>query len=227
MSITYDELVFRGPVWSYAQNTTLVQEMERIVETAQEQVIQRVDHDLFRDQLVKVVASPGTLVDLTTFTPEVFEVRALLVPYPDPSTLSSDGYFQPLRRRDINYLWMMYGNVRRPARRPLYYGETEERLKYQVFPRPAGSVVYRCAVNRRPPLLSPTQQLNVMSTECPRVLERAVLRECAIFMKDAEGVQRYTTELNDAVKEINSQIERRRRDETGTRPIEAANTAGR
>lgn len=214
----YTDLLTRGPTQIYAQNRTLVTEMPTIIQQAETQVIQRLDHDAFRTHILgKTIGTDGRL-DLSAEPNPVLELRAIRLKY------KGDDDWTPLERREIEQLTMLFAR-NRPAR-PRYYAEDEGELLYRVYPQPFEVMDAIIVANVTPVPLSDQDPSNVLTQRYFRVIENAVYRQAAIFMKNMNDVQMFTSELNDAIQEANAQIARRRRDETGTRPIEAANQAG-
>lgn len=216
-TIDYDELIRRVPIWMIAQNRDLVAEMPNIVQQAHEQLVGLIDHDLLKTRLPPIPVALDGLVDLTAVAPQVFEVRSLSIPYKDAGMV-------PLERRGLQYLQALYPKSK-PGR-PRYYAEDGETLLLRMFPPPP--VVLQCDVeaNQEPPVLSPTNQTNLFGEKTPRALEMATIYRAAYFMKEWDTAQQYQTEMIAAVTEANSQVVRRRRDETDTRPIDTANRQG-
>jgi hypothetical protein len=219
--ITYDELIRRAPEWLYAQNRSLVDEMPAIVSQAHEQLINVIDHDLFRTVITGKTLDNTNLgtIDLSAESPRVLEIRGVRLRY-----RQSDDGWTPLLRRDLETMSMLYAR-NRPSR-PLYYAEYSGPLVIKVFPAPRDVYDLEITANVEPPVLSPTQQTNIMSEWASRAVEKATFRQAAIFMKDWESAQAYEKEMMGAVTEANAQIQRRRRDDTGARPVETANVSG-
>jgi len=220
-AITYDDLIRRVPQWLYAQNRSLVLDMDDIVRQAHDQLIGVLDHDLFRSIITgetMTAASMGVL-DLSAEDPPVLEVRSIRVRYRD----GVDDW-TPLQRRNLETLTMLYAR-NRPSR-PLYYSEYNGPLIIKAFPAPKQDYELEIAANVEPPVLSETQQTNTMSILAPRAVEKAVFRQAAIYQKNWEDAQVYEKEMIQAVTEANAQVQRRRRDETETRPVETSNIQG-
>ena len=221
MTITYDELIRRTPKWLYADNTELVTEMPAIITQAHEQLLNVMDHDLFRTIIMGktlTAASVGVL-DLSNEDPRVLEIRAVRVQYQ-----GADDSWTPLQRRDLETLTMLYARNR--PRRPLYYSEYTSPLVIKAFPAPSVDMPLEISANVEPPVLSPTQATNIISEQFSRALEKATFRQACLFQKNWEDAQMYEKEMMGAVTEANAAIQRRRRDETETRPMEAANVQG-
>jgi hypothetical protein len=97
--ITYDELIRRAPEWLYAQNRSLVDEMPAIVSQAHEQLINVIDHDLFRTVITGKTLDNTNLgtIDLSAESPRVLEIRGVRLRY-----RQSDDGWTPLLRRDLD-----------------------------------------------------------------------------------------------------------------------------
>jgi len=218
MATTYDDILRETPIWSYAQNADLVAEMPVIIRKAEDQLIKRLDHDIFQSIITSVVdpTVTGDILDLTAEDPPVMEVRAI--------RLVRRGQPVPLERRNLEMLSMLYSQNR--PRQPRFYADYGQSNNFKVFPYPNATYQAEITANVEPERLSPAVQTNVLTGEFSRVLEIAVLNQAAIFMKDAEGMQSYAAELEAAIQEANAQIARRRRDETGRRPTDTINGTG-
>ena len=217
----YDELIRRCPEWLYATNRRLVDEMPNIVQQAHDQLINVMDHDLFRTIITGKVlaASAGGILDLSAEDPRVLEVRSFRLKY-----RNGDDDWTPLPRRDLEMLTMMY-NRNRP-RRPLYYSEYNGPLVLKTFPAPDQDYDVEVSANVEPELLSPTNQTNIISEQHFRAMEKATFRQACLFQKNWEDAQQYEKEMMAALAESNAAIQRRRRDEVETRPQDAANISG-
>lgn len=220
-AITYDDLIRRVPKWIYAQNRSLVDDMPDIVQEAHNQLIGVLDHDLFRSIITGKQATPASngILDLSAEDPDVLEIRAVRVRY-----RNGDDDWTPLRMRDLEMLTELYSRNR--PNRPLYYAEYNGPLVIKFFPMPREDYDLEITANVEPPLLTPTNQTNVMSTRAPRALEKAVIRQACLYQKNWEDAQMYEKEMAQAVTEANAQVQRRRRDDTEQRPVEAANVTG-
>ena len=115
--------------------------------------------------------------------------------------------------------------INRPAR-PRFYAERGGIDLLRVFPVPREDYTLDITANVFPERLSVSVQTNEISDRFPRVYERAVLRQGALFMKNPADAATYGEEMQAAVMEANASIARRRRDETGTRAIETSNMVG-
>lgn len=221
MAITYDELIRRTPEWMYATNRALVDEMETIVSQAHEQLINVMDHDLFRTVITGKVltAASGGVLDLTAENPRVLEVRGFRVKWRD----GIDDW-TPIMRRELEMLSTLYARNR--PRRPLYYAEYSNSLNLKAFPAPDRDYELEITANVEPEILSAAVQTNVIAEQASRALEKATFRQAALFMKSWDDAQAYEKEMMGAVTEINAQISRRRRDETEQRPKETVNSMG-
>lgn len=228
--ITYDELVRSVPIWVYATNRDIVAEMPRIISDAEDELVLKIDHDLFQTVLTgftigpPAVPDPGedySVFDLTDHDPRVFEVRAMRLAY------KGEHDWVPLERRPLEFLSMLYS--RNKPGRPRYYAEFGDTLRLRVFPYPAQEYQLEVTANVHPLRLGPTPeaQTNRLTRDFPRAVEKACLRQAALFMKNWEDATAYGNEMTSALTEANAQMARRRRDETGTRPEETVNAVGR
>lgn len=221
MALTFDQLVQNTPLWLYSNNRSLVQEMPTIVEMAHNQLINLIDHDLFRTIITgkSLLASTYGVLDLSSEDPRVLEIRAVRVQYQN-----DEQSWTPLQRRDLETMSMMYARNR--PRRPRYYSEYSSPLVIKAFPQPDMDYVVEISANVEPPVLSATNQTNIISEQFPRLMEKATFRQGALYMKNWEDAQIYEKEMATALSEANAQIQRRRRDDVETRPVETANITG-
>jgi len=217
--VSYDELLRAVPIWMYAQNKSLVDEMPNIIRQAQEQLMLLLDHDLFQTIITgKTVSDLTPVIDLTANSPRIMEIRAVRLDY------RREGTFTPLFRRNLEYLTMLYADAK-PGR-PLYWAEYGDINKVKVFPLPRESYTLEITANVQPLPLAPGTQTNKITTEFPRAMEKATLRQACLFMKNEKDAATYEKEMNGAVDEANAALGRRRRDDTGQRPIDPANAKG-
>jgi hypothetical protein len=215
--MTYDDLVANTPIWLYAQNRSIVDEMPVIISDAEDQLYQRFDHDLFQTVLTGFTLTAGDpVIDLTAID-DLLEVRAIRLTYQNLGVTS-------LERRDLEMASMLYAQ-NRPGR-PRFYAEYGSYDVLKVFPTPSVDVTYEITCNVMPPRLGPSQQSNIIIEKFPRAIERSVFRQGALFMKNQADAATYGQEADDALLEANMAIARRRRDNTATRPVETANTRG-
>ncbi len=219
--MTYDELIDIVPRWLYAENRSLSGDIETIVSQAHQQLINVLDHDLFRTIITgeTLTVSSGGVIDLGSQVPRVLEVRGIRLKWRG----GSDDW-TPIMRRDLEAMTMLYARNR--PRRPVYYSEYNGFLILKAFPTPDRDYDLSITANVEPPVLSPTQQTNVISLEFPRALETATLRHACLYQKNWEDAQMYEKEMMGAVTEANAQVQRRRRDDSATRPIETSNVSG-
>lgn len=218
MALTYTELIRRTPAWIYAQNRDIVAEMPVIVAQAHEQLFNVIDHDFFRTLVPGLTLDTTGIIEAEAQVPEILEVRAVRLRY------RKDGEFTPLFMRELEMLTMLYAE-NRPGR-PRYYAEYDGPLVYKVFPQPPAPMQYELTANVKCPVLSPTVANNLLGDRAERALEKATFRQAALYMKDQAAAGTYEQEMMAAVVELNSQIGRRRRDETGQKPKETTNTTG-
>jgi hypothetical protein len=223
MALTYDELVRRIPLWLYASNRPLVDEMSVIIEQAEDQLLQVMDHDLFQTKLSGgLTVSPGSAeIDLTNRTPRVLETRAFR-----KRLSGTDDPWLPLQKRDMEYLTALFSGADYNQGVPRYYATDGEVLRYRVFPTPDQTYDIEVTANVEFIRLGPAQQTNVLTEEFPRAMEKACLRQAAVFQRDAEDEARYEKEMMAALAEANAQTGRRRRDEVGTKPRDTNNASG-
>lgn len=204
----YDTLIARVPKWLYAQNQSLVADMPQIIQQAQDQIVGVLSHDIFT--VVTTVAATATgQIDLRALDPTPFEVRGIGIP--------RGGRFVPIERRDFEMLSMLYPTgVGGP---PRYYAESNGPLVVQLFPVPSTPVTVQVRYNATPAYLTPEHKTNAITTYAFRAMEKATMRQAAIYMKDWQMAEVYKTEMTEAIVEANAQISRRHRDDTGTKPI--------
>lgn len=217
MTVSYDDLVQNTPVWLYAQNRDIVNEMPKIISDAEDHIINLLDHYLFQQVVGDITVLAGDRdVDLSSYG--ILELRSMRAYFRDA------GGVTPLERRDLEAMTMLYASNRQG--RPRYYSQYGGVDTVRLFPIPSEDIDIEVTANVMPPKLGVAQQTNIISEKFPRVMERAVLRQGAIFMKNNQDEQRYAAELTSAITEANSAIGRLRRDETGTRPVETINASG-
>jgi len=217
MPTTYDELLIKVPKWQYANNRSLVSDMPQVISDAEDQIINMIDHYLFQTVLVDIpVAAGQSDIDLSGMG--VLEVRAIRANY------RTAGGRTPLERRDLEAMTMLF-SANRPAR-PRFYSQYGAVDMFRLFPTPRTAFDVEVTANVQPPKLGPDQQSNIIAEKFPRVLDRAVMKQAAIYMKNPTDEARYGEEMVSALAEANAQIARWRRDETGTRLIETTNAMG-
>lgn len=217
MPTTYDELIRQVPIWGYNQNRDLVDEMPAIVAQAEDQIFNLIDHDLFQTVITGQTLTTGNPdLDLTGLG--IMEIRAIRLSYRGAYS------FTALERRDLEMLSMLY-TTNRPAR-PRFYAEYEDIDKVRVFPIPREDYDLEITANVEPPRLTVANQTNKLAEKYPRVYEKACLRQAALFMKNQQDAATYEGEMMSALQEASLAIARKRRDETGTRPVETSNASG-
>jgi hypothetical protein len=220
VEVSYDELTRSVPVFLYAQNKTLVAEMPSIIRQAQEELMLRLDHDLFQTVLTVPDVSPGDpLIDLTAEDPKVMEVRAIRLDY------RRQGTFTPLERRDLEFLTMLYADA--PPGRPRFWAEYGGINTLKLFPAPREFYSLEITANVQPVSLGAAQQQNSITEEFPRAMEQATLYRACVFMKNMADAELYKAEMEASIQEANAALGRRRRDVTGTRPRDTANATGK
>lgn len=219
MPTTYDELVRQVPIWGYNQNRDLVAEMPALVAQAEDQIFELVDHDLFQTILTGHTLTNGNPdLDLSAVV-GLQEIRAIRLAYRGSYS------YTPLERRDLEALTMMF-TINRPAR-PRFYAEYGDINRVRVFPVPNADFDLEITANVEPQRLTPANQTNILASRFPRVYEKATLRQAALFMKNAQDAATYEGEMMSALQEASIAIARKRRDETGTRPVETSNASGK
>jgi hypothetical protein len=215
---TYDSLVTNTPIWLYAQNKDIVAQMPDLIADAEDQIFELIDHDLFQETLTgKTILQGQPDLDLTSDL--IQEIRAIRISYRGAYS------FTPVERRDLEFLTMLY--TRNIPDRPRYYGQYGSFDQVRLFPIPRQDYDIEITVNKAPPRLSPSVQTNILIAKYPRVYEKASLKQGAIYMKNPADAATYDTEMVNAIMEANMAIGRHRRDETGTRPLETANSKGK
>lgn len=215
---TYAELIAYAPIALYAQNRDLALALPDIVARAQRSVVRRLDHDAFRDELVTTADQDGD-VDTAPFLAlgdAMMELRSVFARRP------TETRWRPLFRRNWDMLETLYGSA--GSGFPRHYAERDD--GWQVYPRPGQTISIRASFNMEPPVLSPTAPENVLSTRFFEVMQAATVRECAVYMLDANAIQLYGQEVEAQTTAANAQIARRRRDETGMRGVETTNAGG-
>lgn len=217
--MTYDDLIASIPITLMAQNRTLADpaELQRVVRRAEDEIIERIDHDAFRARLTGRTVGPGAAtIDLTQEARRVLEVRALQLVLPA-------GVY-PLERREIERLNALYLGAYVGA--PRYYAEDDVPLLLRVFPEPDQSYSINVAANIEPERLSPAIQQSVLTRSYPRLLEMMAFKHGAHFMRNPADEQRYGILADAALMETNTQLARRRRDETAVAAAQTANRVG-
>ena len=223
MSVTYDTLVVDVPRILMAENSRLVDDMDLIIRQAHELIFGVVDHDLYRATLPAIPLDPLGEIDLSTEDPPVFEIRALRLTRP------GENQAIPLRRREVEWLTQVYHQGL--LGEPLYYCEDGGLLQLRVYPVPdVTGYQVTPVVNQHPVVLGSDDgaggkvQTNVLTERASRALEKACLYQGALYMKNPADIETYKREFNEAVVQVNAQIKRRRRDDTGEQPRDATNT---
>lgn len=218
MALTYNQLVAEVPVLLMAQNRTLAQNMGIVIRQAEDEIIQRLDHDAFRTVITPAfsVDPVNTTIDLTAQPSPVLEVRAL--------RLDLGGQQITLERREIERLRMTFGPDDQGV--PRFYAEDDAPLVYRVFPTPDTTYPITVAANVEPDRLSVSVQETLLTRRWPRLVENAVLKYGARFMRNQTDEARFDKAMGEALAEALLQISRRRRDETATKPQTTSNTTG-
>lgn len=218
MALTYNQIVTEVPITLMAQNRTLAQNIDSIIRRAEDEIIQMLDHDAFRTVIATpFVVDPGTpVIDLNSNASPVLEVRAMRLDMGDQQIT--------LERREIERLRMTFNPFDQGV--PRFYAEDDAPLVFRVFPIPDQAYNVTVTANVEPERLSLTVQQSLLSRKWPRLLEMAVLKQGAHFMRNPVDESRYTKLYEDALRDAALQLNRRRRDETGTKPQTTANVVG-
>ena len=219
--MNYNELLAEVPVVLRAQNSTLtnVNTFAGIVRDAVNQVVNLLDHEAFKTTISgQEIPTTGSFT-LASVDPPVLEIRSIEIRLDDAASYPT----RPLIPRQVETLAALYPGGTTGA--PQFYAETAH-LVLQVFPRPASSVFAEVRVNQRPATLSVSSPTNVLTDRYPRILDNAVLRRAALFMKDYDALARYEAELAAAAQEVNAEVGRHRRDESSQRPRSTENVTG-
>ena len=218
MALTYNQLVADTPITLMAQNRTLAQNIDMIIRQAEDEIIERLDHDAFRTVLAGVITvdPSNAVIDLTATPSQVLEVRAMRLDMGDQQVT--------LERREIERLRMTFNTFDQGV--PRFYAEDDAPLIYRVFPVPDTAYPITVTANVEPDRLSLSTQENLLTRRWPRLLEMAVLKHGARFMRNAADESRYGQQFDAALGGALMQINRRRRDETGTKPQTTANVTG-
>ena len=224
MPVSYSSLLVDVPEALYAQNSALVAKMPTIIEEAEDQLMLVMERDLFQTLLTSYTVGSNThpppansdILDLTGEDPPIMEVRSI--------RLAHGTGFVPLERRDVEAMSMLY--TRGIQAQPRFYAEIGSFLRYRIFPYPDKLYAAEINANVRPLRLSLTQQTNVFTSQFPRALKSSTLHRAAVFMKNAKDEAHYREEMTSAVLEANAQVQRRKRDETGRRPVDTTNMQG-
>lgn len=217
--MTYDDIIAELPTILMAQNRAMVDadQLQRIVREAEDEIIERLDHDVFRARLApRTVSDTQDFIDLSDEPRRVLEVRAIQVVLPY-------GIY-PLERREIERLNALY--MGSAVGVPRYYAEDDTPLLLRVFPRPDTPYDLNVAANIEPERLSPAVQQSVLTRTYPRLLNMAVRKHGAHFMRNPADEQRYGALMDAALMEANTGLSRRRRDETALQPSKTANRTG-
>lgn len=217
--MTYNDLIAELPGIMMAQNRTMTEAavLQQIVRDAEDEIIERIDHDAFRDRLAARTLPAGVSeLDLSAEPRRVLEVRAIQV--------EIDGELYPMERREIERLYAIYrGSGEGP---PRFYSEDDTPLLLRVFPTPDIAYPVRVSANIEPLRLGPDIQQSVLTYSYPRLLRMAVRKHAAMYMRNPTDEQRYAAAADGALMEANTQLARRRRDETGVTSASTANRTG-
>lgn len=213
---TYDQIIAYAPLATFTSNRDTVTEMPDIVRRAQDYVVGRLDHHLFRDVLLDTTFDASGDLDDSFFPEDILEIRSIAAEV-------RTGKFLPLRPRQQEVLEALF--IMTPVGDPRYYAELTSG-GWRAYPAPGREIAARVSVNIEPDVLSPTNQTNIISTKFPELMEFAVMREAAIFNLDQNLVALYTSETKEALTIANAQISRRKRDEVSQRPRDTSNITG-
>lgn len=212
----YSELLTYAPLASYTQNRDTVLEMPAIIRRAEEYIIARLDHDLFKVDLPTVNIDTDGLIAGTPLPIDVLEVRSVMLEI-------STSRWLPLLRRSYETMSVLHSDA--PRGRPRYYTERGDRALI-VFPAPGNAPRVKITVNRKPAPLSPANQNNIITQRFQELMEVAVVKEAAEFNLDQSAVALYAQKLGDMLTAANGQVSRWTRDESAQRPVETRNVTG-
>lgn len=215
--MTYDELIAYAPLALIMRNRDTVAQMPDIVRRAQNYLVARLDHDLFRTTIPNAQIGADGVIDQTGFPGEILEIRSI-------SVQVSPGTWLPLIRRSEEMLIALHSDS--PRGQPRYYAVTAAKT-IQTFPAlgVAGKLA-RITANIAPPTLSQITQMNIISQEFPELFEFATAMEAAVFNIDAATTQLYQGRVSETLQVANAQISRRTRDESAQRAVETRNIQG-
>lgn len=215
MAMTYDSLVAEIPVSIMGTNTALLANMGLVIRRAEDEIIERIDHDAFKTVLPPVIVDPDTpTFDLFTVNPVVLEVGSVRA--------SFSGLDVPLERREANRMIATFPGG--DTGTPRFYAEEDYPLRFRVFPTPDTTYELTVRVNQAPTRLAPELQESVLTRLYPRLLENGVLKYAAQFQRNTADEQRYGAAFDAALGEINARLARRRRDDTGVPASDTANS---
>lgn len=213
----YSQLLTYAPLAAYTQNRATVDEMPSIIRRAEEYIIARLDHDLFRVELPDTVVGDGGVIAGTPLPVDVLEVRSVMM------QIGTDRWMA-LIRRGYETMCALHSDV--PRGQPRYYAERGDRTLV-AFPAPASSPLIKITVNQKPPPLSRSNQDNIITERFQELMEVAVVKEAAEFNLDQSAVALYAEKLRDILIAANNQISRWTRDESAQRPVETRNVTGK
>lgn len=214
--MTYDDLIAYAPLALISRNRDTVTEMPNIVRRAQEYLVQRLDHDLFRSTVPAIPVDEDGLCDITAFPARLLEIRSVSFEVAPRSWL-------PLLRRSEEMLVALHSDA--PRGQPRYYAVTAAG-EMRLYPAPGRAITVRVTANVAPEVLSPTVQTNIISEQFPTLFEFAATREAAVFNIDPATTQLYESRTQEMLQTANSQISRRTRDESAQRAVETRNIQG-
>jgi hypothetical protein len=215
--MTYDQLIAYAPLALIAKNRDTVAEMPNIVRRAQGYLVARLDHDLFRMMQPSAPIGANGVIDTSSFTGDILEIRSVAVEV-------SPGSWLPLLRRSEEMLIALHSDA--PVGQPRFYAVMASGA-VQVFPAPGVTgLVARVTANVSPPVLSAIVQTNIISEQFPELFEFAATMEAAIFNIDPATTELYRGRVAETLQVANSQISRRTRDESAQRTVETRNITG-
>lgn len=215
--MTYDDLIAYAPLATISRNRDTVAEMPNIVRRAQNYLVARLDHDLFRTLLPAIPIGADGVLDPTDIPGTLLEVRSVQVEV-------SPGSWLPLLRRSEEMLVALHSD--NPRGRPRFYSVTASG-DIQTYPTIGETgMTARVTANVSPPVLAPDEQTNIISNQFPELFEFAATMEAAIFNIDPATTELYRGRVDETLLVANRQISRRTRDENAQRAVETRNITG-
>lgn len=214
---TYDEIIAYAPLASYLSNRDTAAQMPTLVAQAQEHIVERMDHDFFREAGAPATISAAGEISGASLEPERFlELRSVSAEiYP--------GRFMPLTKRLYETMLAVYFDD--PTGIPVHYSKASDG-GYRVFPAPGREVSALVSVNVAPLTLSPDNQINAIATRFPSLFRAAVAREVALFNMDPAASELHSAKFQEHLDGANAQISRWARDESAQRPVDTRNVIG-
>lgn len=214
--MNYEELCTHAPVWLNSEsNAELRRIMPQAVRRAENRLIEELPQDVFKAEISGVAAALEPILDFRAQAPR--EIRSV--------TLFIDGQSVVLSLRALDFLRALYPDLSQ-AGVPEFYAEDGAQFRYRLFPLPEVDTLYAAEIIRRPPPLGPGNITNVLTERFGNLLEQAVLRQAAMFLKNPSLFAMHDGEYGDELALGGANVERTKRDATEQRPIDSSNRAG-